>query len=182
MFGTIHYCLELTIKEKHGEQQWKNCLKALDLSSDYTFARSILKDLDEAESIALFVGCATTLGVTPKTLFDEFGEYWCCTYAPDLYPQFYAENNSTEDFIKSLDEIHKRVTSKKPGARPPRFVYEWLADERLKVTYQSSRDLFELFDSLLKGLDKYFQSKTAIHREGDYTLILDFRPQVEKVA
>jgi methyl-accepting chemotaxis protein len=174
MKGTIHFCLEKTVKDVHGENKWKECLAEAGYAKDYTFARHILDDLDETDTLSIFKITADKLGLTIKELFDQFGKYWCCDYGPEMYPQFYAENKSTKEFIESLDRIHTQVTSKKPGATPPRFKYDWKNDGRLLVHYQSDRDLFELFESILRGLDTYFKTSTGVERAAKNQLLLRF--------
>jgi len=174
MKGTIHYCLEETIKHKYGQEAWGSCLDASNLSPDHSFGKQILQDLDESDSIDLFVNSAKTLHIELKQLFDDFGEYWSCSYAPKMYPQFFEKAKSTKELLLGLDHIHQVVTSKKPGATPPRFQYEWQRDGQLLVSYHSQRGLFELFESLLKGLDLQFNNKTIIKRPAENQLLLTF--------
>lgn len=174
MKGTIHYCLEETIKSNYGISIWQDCLRELGEKASFSFGTTILEDVDEARTLRLFEATAKTLNKSLKELFDEFGVYWYGVYAPKMYPQFYAKVNSTRDFLKGLDYIHQIVTNKKPGARPPRFDYEWTKDGKLLMTYNSQRGLFELFESLLRGLDVYFQNQTKIDRVGENSLMLEF--------
>ncbi|WP_421873220.1 heme NO-binding domain-containing protein [Marinoscillum sp.] len=174
MKGTIHYCLEETILDQYGREAWNQCKLAAGIPKEYSFGQQILDDLNEEDTIKLFIQSADTLDIDLKSLFDQFGIYWCCTYAPNLYPQFFQKARSTKEMLLGLDHIHQIVTSKKPGAKPPRFTYDWLDDGRLLVNYQSERGLFELFESLLRGLDHKFGSHTQIERTDDNGLILAF--------
>ena len=175
MKGTIHYCLEATIKENYGDSAWAKCQQAVGLKKSHSFGQQILKDINEEDSIKLFQLSAETLNIDLKTLFDQFGDYWCLTYAPKMYPQFFEKAQSTKDMLVGLDHIQQVVIGKKPGAKPPRFTYEWQKDGRLLMTYKSERGLFELFESLLRGLDKRFDSETSIERVGDNSLLLGFQ-------
>lgn len=175
MKGTIHYCLEETVIHNFGKEKWKQCLIALKLSPNFTFGSSILQDVDESKSLDLFVNVAEALELSLKDLFDQFGVYWCCSYAPKMYPQFFRENSSTKELLTELDSIHQKVIGKKPGATPPRFKYDWQADGRLLITYNSERGLFELFESLLRGLDVRFHSTTEITRMEKNQLLLRFQ-------
>ena len=174
MKGTIHYCLEATIKHEYGADSWAECQQAVGLKRTHSFGQQILQDINENDSINLFRRSAETLDVELKTLFDQFGDYWCTVHAPGLYPQFFEKAQSTKDMLVGLDHIHQIVIGKKPGAQPPRFTYEWQKDGRLLMTYLSERGLFELFESLLRGLDKKFNSRTTIERVGENSLLLDF--------
>lgn len=174
MKGTIHFCLEETVQLNYGKPAWKHCLQAMGKSPDFTYASKLLQDVDEEESISLFFKSAEVLKIPLKQLFDEFGEHWCCMYAPKLYPQFFKNVSSTKELLMGLDQVHQQVTNKKPGTIPPRFYYEWQLDKRLKVTYDSKRGLFELFESLLRGLDLHFKNNTQIERQGETSLLLKF--------
>lgn len=175
MKGTIHYCLEETIKKKHGIDKWKACLKEAGLSANHSFGQSILQDLDEAESLQLFDHVAKALDISQNEVFDDFGQHWSCEYAPKMYPQFFETAKSTKSLLLNLDKIHQIVTSKKPGATPPRFKYEWQTDDKLLLHYQSKRGLFELFLSLLKGLDTYFSNTTIVEPKGANQALLTFQ-------
>ncbi|MDH5609900.1 MAG: heme NO-binding domain-containing protein [Cyclobacteriaceae bacterium] len=174
MKGTIHYCLEGTIIKNHGEKAWQNCMKAAGLPSDYTYITKIRDDIDEKESINLFVTCSKSLNIPLTELFDQFGAYWCCHYAPEIYAAFFVGIKSTKNAITKLDWVHDRVTRHIPNSNPPRFIYNWLNDDKLQLTYQSERGLIDLFISLIKGLNTCFKDTCRITKNSPTQLILEF--------
>ena len=174
MKGTIHYCLEETIIKYYGQDSWGKVMIALGHPEDYSFGTKIRDDIDEVESIELFVLCANTLSVELSTIFDQFGIHWCVDYSPKLYGVFYRGMKGTRDAIEKLDHVHDRVTQHIEGAYPPRFKYNWLNDDTLEVTYMSDRNLIDLFISLIKGLDVKFGEQTKIEKISESKLLLTF--------
>lgn len=182
MKGTIHYCLEEAIKEKFGEEEWMQCLEHCGYPEDHSYMMKIRDDIDEKESIDLFVKCSEALNIPLGNLFDVFGEYWCVEYAPSLYGAFFIGINSSKEAITKLDWVHDRVTKHIENSKPPRFVYDWLDENKLQLTYKSSRGLIDLFISLVKGLNAKFGDHCAITKLSDSQLIIDFNPRITETT
>ncbi len=174
MKGTIHYALEEMIKSKYSEESWQKCAVAMGYAQNFSFVLEIQSDIDEEESLQLFAKSAEVLEVPLAEVFDNFGEYWCCEYIPQLYKVFYIGLESTKQALTKLDWIHEAVTKRMENAHPPRFSYSWLSDNELLMGYNSSRPLIDLLISLIKGLDKNFGNHTIIEKLSDSELKLIF--------
>jgi len=174
MKGTILLCLEEAIISRFGEEDWSNCISSAGYDRDYSFGKRIKDNIDENESIALFMKSAEVLNIDLKELFDLFGEYWCCTYAPSVYGVFYVGFMSTKKAITKLDWVHDRVTQSIADAKPPRFVLDWIDDDKVLLKYQSNRALIDLLISLIKGLNKKFNDSTIITKLSETELELVF--------
>ncbi|MDH5381754.1 MAG: heme NO-binding domain-containing protein [Cyclobacteriaceae bacterium] len=174
MKGTILYCLEETIIEKYGSEKWDECVIACGYKTGHSFVRMIRDDIDETESLNVFLKSAETLKMELNELFDIFGEYWCCTYAPSLYGAFYVGIMSSKKGITKLDWVHDRVTKNIPNARPPRFDFNWITENKLELKYKSERALIDLFISLIKGLNKQFNDSCIIRKVSETDLIIEF--------
>lgn len=177
MKGTIHYCLEETVIKYHGADAWTQVTKAAGLGEHYSYGTRIRDDIDEIQSIELFVLSANTLGIELSQLFDEFGEYWCVEYSPKVYGVFYRGMHSTRDAVTKLDRVHETVTNHIPNANPPRFIYNWKAPNVLELIYQSDRNLIDLFISLVKGLNKKFGDFTEIEKISEQVVLLTFHQE-----
>lgn len=173
MKGTIHFCLEEVMIERYGQEVWTECLKLTGYPEDHSFDVAIRDDIDEKQSINLFVNAAAAAKVSIPTIFDDFGEHWCCTYAPQVYSVFFSEVHNSKEALLKLDWLHEVVTRKIPNAHPPRFVYTTLDDNTVEVEYFSDRGLIDLFISLIKGLNKKF---------GDHSHIEKLSPRKIKVV
>ncbi|MEH0157438.1 heme NO-binding domain-containing protein [Limibacter armeniacum] len=172
MKGTIHICLGKMIKQNYGPTKWEECLTSMGLSANHDF--SVYDDVDESLTMEFIVNTTKVLGVPLSQIFDEFGEYWSCSYAPEVYKAFYLSVSSTRQMIEKLDNIHVVMTKAMDSARPPRFEYKWLEGNKLELTYNSQRQLIDLMISLIKGLDKKFQCNTNITKMGPSKMILEF--------
>lgn len=174
MKGTIHYCLEESIITYFGQEAWGSLMKSLGLDESYSYGTHIRDDIDEVQSIELFVLASNSLGLELGEVFDMFGEHWCVEYSTKLYGVFYRGMNSTKDAIVHLDHVHAKVTEHIKGAYPPRFEYEWINEDTLQVKYKSDRNLIDLFISLIKGLDLKFGDYTHIEKLDNNLLHLTF--------
>ena len=175
MKGTIHYCLEESIIKMYGEDAWGQIMTSLGNAPDYSYGTHIRDDIDEVQSIELFILSSNILKVPLSEIFDVFGEHWCVDYSPRVYGVFYRGMKTTRDAITKLDHVHEVVTGHIKGAFPPRFKYTWLNDNKLQVEYISDRNLIDLFISLIKGLDKKFNNKTIIEKLDEHMLNLTFQ-------
>jgi len=162
MRGTIHICLQEAIIQKYGEEKWDTALLESGFPRQHKFYS--VDDIDEKQTIQLFVKLTQVLGITLKELFDVFGEHWACVYAPREYQIFYLGSKNTKDFLEKIDNIHQVVTNSFKNAYPPRFSVTWLNDKTLEVNYTSSRNLLELALSITKGLAKYFDENIRIEK------------------
>lgn len=180
MKGTIHYCLEDSIITYFGQEAWGTLMYSLGKDSSFSYGTHIRDDIDEVQSIELFVLAANSLGLELGEVFDMFGEHWCVEYSTKLYGVFYRGMHSTKDAITQLDHVHAKVTEHIQGAYPPRFEYEWINEETLQVKYKSDRNLIDLFISLIKGLDLKFDDYTIIDKLDGNLLHLTFGQKDKK--
>ncbi|MCU0438448.1 MAG: heme NO-binding domain-containing protein [Raineya sp.] len=174
MRGTIHYCLEETIISKYGKEKWSECLTSMGLPASHSFASQIIDDIDEDLTLKFILNVPSILNCTLQQVFDDFGEYWCCIYAPKLYNMFYVGVENTKQMVLKLSSIHHTVAKVRQGATPPQFNYKEISSNELEISYISERNLFDLYLSLVKGLDKYFSNETKIEKTSDNSAILTF--------
>ncbi len=181
MKGTIHYCLEELMLEKYGQDAWENCVQLMGYEEGFSFDLAIRDDIDEKESINLFVKAAEAANVSIPQIFDDFGEHWCCVYAPTLYGAFFEGSNNTKQALLNLDWVHSVVTKKIENARPPRFHYDQLNEDVLEIEYKSDRHLIDLFISLIKGLNKKYGDHSMIEKLSEAKIRLTFNVDETKV-
>lgn len=174
MRGTIHYCLEETIIEKYGQKQWEKCLTTMGLPADHSFVSQLRDDIDEELTMKFIGNVPSVLECSLQQVFDDFGDYWCITYAPKMYGMFYIGVTTTKQMVMKLSNIHVIVAKVKVDATPPFFEYNEIADNIVEVTYLSKRGLFDLYISLVGGLDKYFNNQTKIEKLSDNSARMTF--------
>lgn len=162
MKGTIHRCLGELVTLHFGDTAWHKALEMTGYPSSARF--TTYDDIDEEKSLALVVNSAKACEIPVSQIFDMFGEYWVCDYAPKAYSFWYIGLRSPKDFILKLDHIHSLVGKHFNNAEPPRFIYVEEAPNILRVTYQSERGLLDLFISLVKGVGKYFNQPVEVEK------------------
>ena len=182
MKGTIHYCLEELMLEKYGQEAWEKCVQLMGYEEGHSFDLAIRDDIDEKETINLFVKSAEAANVSLGQIFDDFGEHWSVVYAPNLYGAFFQGSNSTKDALLNLDWVHSVVTKKIENARPPRFHYDRLDENILEIEYKSDRHLIDLFISLIKGLHKKYNDHSLIEKLSESKIRLTFNTDATKVV
>ncbi|MGY6561034.1 MAG: heme NO-binding domain-containing protein [Luteibaculaceae bacterium] len=170
MKGTIHKCVEKLVIEKFGIDKWEECLESVGLDEDHVFMMN--DDVDEAKTMELLTKAPAILGISLPQLFDAFGEYWSCVYAPKVYPAYYEGVNNSKEFLLKLDRIHVEITQNVPNARPPRFTYSWSNENTLLMEYTSGRGLVDLFISLAHGMGKYFNETLGITKDNNKVTIV----------
>ncbi|MDX1903214.1 MAG: heme NO-binding domain-containing protein [Thermonemataceae bacterium] len=174
MRGTIHYCLEETIIQKYGSEKWAECLTSMGLPASHSFATQIIDDIDEDLTMNFIKNVPNVLGCSLQQIFDDFGMYWSTIYAPKLYKMFYIGANNTKEMVLKMTSIHQSVAKVREGATPPMFEFREIAPNKTEVTYFSQRNLFDLYISLVKGLDAYFKNTTQIEKTSDNSAIMTF--------
>lgn len=162
------------IVENFGEKAWDECLQKQGFGEHKVF--SLTEDVEEELSMGMFTIVCDTLSISMDRLFDMFGEYWSCQYAPHTYSFWYIGAYSARDMILKMDTIHSLVGRHFNNAHPPRFDFQWIDPEekRLLVTYKSARNLVDLFISLAKGVGKYYNEELEIEKISESQLVILF--------
>ncbi len=173
MKGTVHKCIEKLITENFGRPTWEKCLAEIGFDEDHVFMMN--DDVDEATTMKLVTQVIPKVcNLTLQQVMDAFGQYWINGYAAKVYAPYFEGCKTTKELILKLDFIHKSLTENIPNARPPRLKYEWVADNRLAVTYLSERGLIDLFIAIAHGAGTYYNEKLNITRKSDQVLEIDF--------
>jgi hypothetical protein len=165
MKGIIVISVKSLVKEKFGLEKWFEILEASGIDRFINLNASI--DFDDDLFFKVAENACKILEITPKQLTDAFGEYWVNEYAPRIYPNFYEDLNSSRDYILKVNEIHKFITKNMQNSKPPRFEYDWLNENHLKIHYISDRNMIEFFIGLLKGIRTYFKDEFEVKKLND---------------
>ncbi len=123
--------------------------------------------MEDALVMKIIDSICNVLGISQEQVFDAFGEYWMCSYAPQIYSVYYRNVNSAKDFLLNMDKVHCDTTKSLKDATPPRFEYEWRDEKTLVMKYKSERGLIDLMVSLIKGVGKYFKEDLKIRKLGN---------------
>ncbi|MDR2419514.1 MAG: heme NO-binding domain-containing protein [Treponema sp.] len=173
--GTVVLSWVEQIKEKYGEQQWKEVLKLSGLPETLQFMHN--SDIPDEQAIKILSSIGTVLKLGRQETADLIGEYWISIYAPKIYKAYYRQYKTAKDFVLGLDAIHEQVMRNIPNAHPPRFDIETVNDHTLIVHYKSHRKkMFSpYFFGAIKGISAYFHSPIGIRKISDDTVELQFK-------
>jgi hypothetical protein len=174
MKATITNCLAELVESRFGKDKWTAILSDSGLQARSSAFRLPTSDIPEEQVSKLLASTCKVLGINSQQAADAFGEYWCCTYAPRLYNVIVKRFKNAREMILGLDEVHVMMTATIPNARPPRFVYTWESDSTLNVTYQSPRNLIDIYIGLVKGVGKFFKEKLVVTKLSPYQVKIVF--------
>ncbi len=162
MKGTITACLMELVERKFGKDKWADILDDAGLTEQASSFRMSPLDIPDEQVAKLFSSTCNQLGMTAEQAAGAFGEYWCCSYAPEVYALIYKHFKSAREMILGMDKVHVDMTATIPNAHPPRFDYVWVAPDTLLVEYKSKRNLVDLYVGLARGVGKYFKEELTV--------------------
>jgi len=161
MYGLINKALRSMILEKFGEAQWQSIMTAAGVPDDSFIT---MRSYDDSVTYALAGAASETLGAPVETCLEMFGEYWIASTATDSYGAILdVMGDNVEDFLRSIDGLHDRISTTFINYVPPSFSVSDAADDCLKVTYLSERQgLTPFVVGLFKGIGARFEKSIAI--------------------
>jgi methyl-accepting chemotaxis protein len=173
--GTVVLSWVEQIKEKYGENKWKEILKLSGLPETQHFMHN--SDIPDEQAIKILNSISTVLKLDLQKTADLIGEYWIGVFAPKIYKAYYRQFKTAKDFILGLDAIHEQVMRNIPNAHPPRFDVETVNDHTLIVHYKSHRKkmFIPYFWGAIKGIGIYFHTPIGIKKISDDTVELQFK-------
>ncbi|MDR2552686.1 MAG: heme NO-binding domain-containing protein [Treponema sp.] len=168
--GTIVLCIAGLVKSKGGDNAWRTVLRTAGLPEDLKLTR--VSDVDEESIQKVLAAICSTLHIGTPELIDAFGDYWVNVYAPKYYRAYSYGITSAKAMIMGMDKIHEQVTKILPNAHPPRFDFEEINENTLRVHYKSHRNMIDFYIGLAKGVGKMFHTPMAIKKlSGEYVEI-----------
>ena len=172
MKGTIVIALQDLVKNKFGQENWTNILKKSDLPTDKVFYGH--HDVDDSIVMTLIQNTCEVLGITLEQAAEAFGNYWMNEYAPKKYFAFFIGKKTAKDFLLDMNRLHSKITDKIENARPPIFEYEELDNNKITMSYSSSRGLEPIWIGMIKGVGTYFKEDIKIKKIGKSKVELIF--------
>ncbi len=162
MKGTVLLCLKELVATKFGEPAWERVLRRAGQDPYTMFAAQ--GDVDDAIALEIIEATCAELEITVEQAGDAFGDHWVNTYAPRLYASYFRKHTSARTFLVELNEMHARLTRSLPGAKPPKFRFEWTQPETLVMHYQSHRQLIDIAVGMTRALGTRFKEKLVVRR------------------
>ena len=139
---------------------WEETLENIGISK-YT-AFPVLANIDDLTVIKIVRELGYILDISPDQLADKFGDYWVNIYSQEAYSRYYFKYQRAMNFLLGMDELHQQITQQIKNAQPPRFSYQFEADNVMIMEYKSHRNLIDLMVGLIKGVGKYYHEELQI--------------------
>jgi len=165
MKGIVVLCLQELVEKRFGVAKWEQVLRTAGLREVRLF--STIEDVPDEQVLALADAVSKTTKTPRERLREMFGEYWSNQYAPRIYGSYYRKAKTARDLLLNLDHIHTAMTNSMPGARPPRFKYQWTTPNVLTMHYESKRGLVGLMPGLIRGVGKYYNETLSVTVKGN---------------
>ncbi len=102
---------------------------------------------------------AQKVGKSYEQLWEETG-YNNIKSFYKFYPSYFRKENMLS-FMSAMDSVHRALTRRIRGAKPPRVIFELLGTNKARIRYESTRDFRSYFKGLLKGSADHFNEKMS---------------------
>jgi methyl-accepting chemotaxis protein len=160
MKGTVVSTWIKSCRELYGQEVVDQALTQAHVAVDKTF--SPLEDVEDkvVESIMGYI--AKTKNLQIDDLWERMGRINIKTFHKD-YPAFFNHQNLYH-FLKSMNDVHKVVMKRIPGAKPPGLDLDPISSKEAIFVYRSKRGMFGYFLGLLKGAAEHFGETLEIEQ------------------
>ena len=116
-----------------------------------------MEDIDDSEPRKIIERVAAKSGKATEDIWQDIGQSNIKTFH-GWFPSYF-ERNSLKDFLMMMDEIHRQLTKRIPGANPPRIIGTEISPREIELHYISKRGMFSYFLGLLRGSSLFFKEK-----------------------
>lgn len=154
MKGVIAVALKEMVVDRFGEDKWRETLKSAGVDQEPMLLP--VSDVDDGLVLKIVDELCKALNLSLDQAADAFGEHWVGVYSQKLYKTVFRSCTNAKELLLKMDDVHVRSTKDIPGARPPRFDYEWVDDKTLIMTYKSHRGLIDFMVGLIRGVGKFY--------------------------
>ncbi|SMB92229.1 Methyl-accepting chemotaxis protein [Desulfonispora thiosulfatigenes DSM 11270] len=118
------------------------------------------EDIADNEAFNIISLISKKVNKTKAEIWRQIGKQ--NIYSFESWFPSYFDRPSLKDFLLAMDEIHRQLTKKIPGATPPRLIATEVSPKQIEITYISKRGLFDYFLGLLEGSAEYFKEKLDV--------------------
>lgn len=103
---------------------------------------------------------AQKVGKTYEQLWEETGYNNIKSFYA-AYPGYFKKDGCMS-FLSAMDGVHRALTRRISGAKPPRIIFNYIDERTAIVRYQSMRDFRYYFMGLLKGASEFFNDPIEV--------------------
>ena len=159
MKGIVFNVFEDFLDQTFGPGYWDEVLEKINSPNDYYIASKIYPD---QELLSVVSEVITQQNLPLNQALNLFGHFLFKTLTHS-YSDIVSEFKTPKEFMESLDSIiHVEVKKIMPGSSPPQFLVVNSTDTETILEYQSQRELCQLANGLMQGLNDFFNYKIKI--------------------
>jgi hypothetical protein len=164
MRGLVFTALLQTVEDRHGLPMLDQLLSNPELSSGGVF--TAVGNYDHQDLMVLLSDLAQRTGRPVHELVVELGKNLFPLLIQAAPSEVVDRYRTTFDFLEIVhDVIHVHVRKLDPDAELPTFSTERDGDERMEMTYTSSRPFADLAEGLILGCVAHFGELLELSRE-----------------
>ena len=163
MKGIVFTELLDLVRDKFGIATVEKIIQASDLPSGGAY--TAVGTYDYTEILSLVTELSKETSIEAPELVKAFGEYLFGRLAV-TYPGLFEGIHTTQELLSHVDDyIHVEVHKLYPHAELPSVVARPLENERLEVTYTSTKPFADLAEGLIRGCAAHFEEEIELERE-----------------
>ena len=145
-----------------GEETMDDIFSELDLPSGGAYTS--VGTYDHSELVSLVQKLSSKVKIPVSQLTHGFGKHLAKVFS-NKFQIFFAGCNDTFEFLHRIDNhIHVEVKKLYPDAELPRFYYQSLDSNKLRLIYESTRAFGDLAEGLIEGCAEYFGEALQIQK------------------
>lgn len=163
MKGVIFVEFLQMVDEKLGMETTEELIEKSDLGSNGIY--TTVGTYDDNEMISLVVNLHQKTKIPIPALLKTFGEYLFTRFVL-RYADMMKNFKSGFELLRRIDDyIHVEVEKLYPEAQLPKFDYEDIDENTLKLIYKSKRKMPDLAEGLITSAMNHFNEEHQIERE-----------------
>uniref|UniRef100_A0A7C4CH03 Chemotaxis protein n=1 Tax=Fervidobacterium thailandense TaxID=1008305 RepID=A0A7C4CH03_9BACT len=147
-----------TWKKLYGESVVESLVKEFNLDTSKLLVPS--NDVPDELVVRFSKALAQRVGKTYEQLWEETGYNNIRTFH-SFYPGYFKKEGCMS-FLSAMDSVHRALTRRIKGAKPPRIIFNYVDERTAIVRYESSRDFRSYFLGLLKGASEFFNDPLKV--------------------
>lgn len=166
MYGLVNSSLQEMVEREWGSAVWAEIRAEAGVQTEVFIS---LEGYPDDVTYRLVTAASRRTGRDPEDLLRDFGRHWVLETAGRHYRYLLtAGGRNFGDFLRSLPNLHTRVSLHLPDLVPPEFRCEEMGDGSMILHYRSTRENLAAFvEGLLDGLAVQFLVQAAWVRRPD---------------
>jgi len=151
------------VEDRHGLDFCDELLEGTDLASGGVYTS--VGTYAVAELVALIGELSRKTATPPPEILQAFGRHLFGRFVV-AYPRFFEGVDSPFELLVQVESyIHPEVLKLYPDAQLPRFEFERVGEDELRMAYRSPRHLEDLVEGLIRGCSDHFAQPLVTRRE-----------------